>query len=180
MSSQQPFPQYPEYNYGADPAATQGQQAPTEQPPSIRTAVLLMRIGAAVSLLSLLVSPVTIGSLKDDIRNELTASGTTFTESDVDTFFNVAVGLAILFGLIGVALWLWMAWANGRGKKWARVVSTVLAGLGLLTLLFSLGQTGSTTVGSLLTLVTVALGVVAVFLLYRPDSSAFCAANSRR
>lgn len=179
MSSQQPFPQYPEYNYGADPAGAQG-QTPTEQPPSIRTAVMLMRIGAAVSLLGLLVSLLTIGSLKDDIRDELTASATTFTESDVDTFFNVAVGLSVLFGLFGVALWLWMAWANGRGKKWARVVSTVLAGLGLLSLLFSFGQTGTTTLSSLFSLVTVALGVVAVVLLYRPDSSAFYSARSGR
>ena len=182
MSTQEPYPQYPEPGtgpdqtaYGSPPAA-----APAEQPQSIRTAVLLMRIGAAVSLLSLIVSLVTMGSLKDDIRDELTAQGTDFTDSDIDAVFGVAIAFAIVVGLIGVGLWLWMAWANGRGKKWARVISTVLAALGLIFLLLSLNSAGTTTLAGLFSLVTVALGVVAVVLLYRPDSSAFYAANSRR
>jgi len=35
-------------------------------------------------------------------------------------------------GLIAGGLWLWMAWANKRGRSWARILSTVF--FGLLTL----------------------------------------------
>ena len=33
-----------------------------------------------------------------------------------------------------IALWLWMARANGQGRNWARILSTVLFGLGTLEL----------------------------------------------
>jgi hypothetical protein len=39
---------------------------------------------------------------------------------------------------VGVALWLWLAWAHGQGRYWARVVFSVYFGLftfGLLTAL---------------------------------------------
>lgn len=189
MSTQDPYPQYPQQNYpagqspyGQPPGSAPYGQPPSsaEQPQSIRTAVLLMRIGAAISLLSLIVTLATFGSLKDAIRDELEAQGTAFSESDVDTVFNVAIAFGILFGLIGVALWLWMAWANGKGKKWARVVATVLAALGLLSLLVSFASAGATTMSRLFSVASVAVGVAAVTLLYRPDSSAFYEANSRR
>lgn len=180
MSSQEPYPQYPQQNFGGDQAAYQNATGPAAQPPSIRTAVLLMRIGAAISLLSMVVTLVTLGSLKDDIRDQLAAQGTTFTDSEVDTVFNVTIALGVVIGLISVALWLCLAWANGRGKKWARAVATVLAALGLVSLLFSFSQAGTTTLSLLFTLVTVGVGVAAVVLLYRPDSSAFYAANARR
>ena len=40
----------------------------------------------------------------------------------------------IVLGLVPIALWLWMARANGRGRNWARSLSTVLFGLATLTL----------------------------------------------
>jgi len=40
----------------------------------------------------------------------------------------------VVFSLAWVALWLWMARANGRGRGWARIVSTVLFGWLTLTL----------------------------------------------
>jgi hypothetical protein len=40
---------------------------------------------------------------------------------------------AIVSCLVPVALWLWMARANGRGRNWARILFTVLFGLATLT-----------------------------------------------
>ena len=40
----------------------------------------------------------------------------------------------VIGGLIAIGLWLWMAWANGRGRGWARVLSAVLFGINTLTL----------------------------------------------
>ena len=36
--------------------------------------------------------------------------------------------------MIGIALWLWMARANGQGRNWARILSTVLFGVATLQL----------------------------------------------
>ena len=43
--------------------------------------------------------------------------------------------MAIVFGLVVIALWLWMARANGQGRNWARILSTVLSGLATLQLI---------------------------------------------
>ena len=42
--------------------------------------------------------------------------------------------VTILAGLVVPALWLWMARANGQGRNWARMLSTVLFGLATLQL----------------------------------------------
>ena len=41
----------------------------------------------------------------------------------------------MIFGLVMIALWLWMARAVGRGRNWARILSTVLFGLATLQLI---------------------------------------------
>ena len=45
----------------------------------------------------------------------------------------------IVFCLVPIALWLWMARANGRGRNWARNLSTVLFGLATLDLTGAFG-----------------------------------------
>jgi hypothetical protein len=42
--------------------------------------------------------------------------------------------VAAVFGLVVIALWLWMARATGQGRNWARILSTVLFGLATLQL----------------------------------------------
>ena len=44
------------------------------------------------------------------------------------------ITVTIVFGLVVIALWLWMARANGQGRNWARILSTVLFGLATLQL----------------------------------------------
>jgi len=42
--------------------------------------------------------------------------------------------VSVAFGLAVVSLWLWMARANGQGRNWARILSTVLFVLATLQL----------------------------------------------
>ena len=82
-----------------------------------------------VSTLSLIFTVIGAFSLK---HNMMTANAEKLrlhqiTESQIS---NTATGLiiyTILIGLISIGLWLWMAWANGRGKGWARTVAAALA-----------------------------------------------------
>jgi hypothetical protein len=74
----------------------------------------------------------------------------------------------VIFGLIPVALWLWMARAVGQGRNWARITSTVLFVLATLEL------TGSRGVAPVLAAALTWLsGLAAVWLLWRPAASAF-------
>ena len=76
--------------------------------------------------------------------------------------------------MLGVALWLWMSRANGQGRNWARIVSTVLFGLATLDLfgVFSQPKTVLGLVFPVLTwLIGAGRGVLAVALRNRARSS---------
>jgi len=78
------------------------------------------------------------------------------------------------FGLVPVALWLWMARAVGRGRNWARIVSTVLFVLATLLLLSAIGAIAKSGVAQAIVAgVTWLSGLAAVWLLWRPASRAF-------
>lgn len=161
--------------YGQQPYGAP--QPPAEQPGSIRTAVMLMRVGALLSLLSLLTTFLFRDQVRDQVVETLEAQGTTITADTVDAAVAVGTAFAVFFGLIGVALWLWMAWANGRGKGWARIVATVLFALSAVSFLFSFTQP-QPLLNTVLGLVNLVLGAAIVFLLWKRESSAYYAAMS--
>jgi hypothetical protein len=137
-------------------------------PSSVLTAVKLMYAGAAISLVSLVISLTDISGTKAAIIK----ARPTLTATQVNQLNGFIIGLAIVSGLIGIGLWLWMARANGQGKSWARVLSSVLFGLATLDLFGVLSQP-KTALGLVFPLLTWLVGAGAVFLLWRPDSTAF-------
>jgi hypothetical protein len=165
----------PAYPQGSEPTVPA-----VPQPQPIRTAVLLMRAGAVLSLLALLVGLLTLGSLKDNIRQQLIDSNKHYTQSDIDTVYNVGVASVVIVGLLGVALWLWMAKANGEGRRWARIVATVLGALNVIYTVMSLFQ-GQASAGSLiLSVIGAILASMILVLLWRRESSAYYNARSTR
>lgn len=81
---------------------------------------------------------------------------------------SVAIPVGIVIGLVLIALWLWMAWANGQGRNWARILSTAVVGLATLQLF---GEHGI--VQLILAVLTWLIGAAAVWLLWRPASNTF-------
>ena len=142
-----------------------------ERPPapqSVLNAVKLMYAGAAVSTVSLIVSLVDISGTKSAIRK----ARPSLTATQVNQLNTFIISLAIISGVIGIALWLWMARANGQGRNWARIVSTVLFGLATLDL-FGVVSQPKTLLGLVFPLLTWLIGAGAVFLLWRGESTAF-------
>jgi hypothetical protein len=137
-------------------------------PPPVQNAVKLMYAGAAVSTVSLVISLADIGGTKAAIK-KARPSLTPAQVSQVNTF---VITLAIVSGVVGIALWLWMAKMNGEGRNWARVLSTVLFGLATLDLFGVLSQP-ATLVGLVFPVLTWLIGLGAVILLWRRESSAF-------
>jgi hypothetical protein len=148
--------------YQPYPASGQPSMAGPPQPPeSILKAVRFMYIGAGLGGLTLII---------DILVNAATQA------SSVS---------GIIGALIGIGLWLWMAAANKAGKSYARILSTVFFGLGCIGLIFTLIVTivalglvsgGWATLLVLALLINagvVVVGLLAMLLLWRPESGAY-------
>ena len=137
-------------------------------PPPVVNAVKLMYVGAAVSTVSLIISLADIGGVKTAIKK----AKPSWTAAQVNQYDRFLITVAIVSGVIGIALWLWMARANNQGKNWARILSTVLFCLATLDLIGVFSQP-KTVLGLVVPVLTWLVGLGAVFLLWRPESSAF-------
>ena len=137
-------------------------------PPSVLNAVKLMYVGAAISTVSLIISLIDISGTKEAIRK----ARPSLTAAQVNQLNTFIITLAIVSGVVGVALWLWMARANSQGRNWARILSTVLFALATLDLFGVLSQP-KTVLGLVFPLLTWLVGGGAVFFLWRKDSSEF-------
>ena len=137
-------------------------------PPSVVNAVRLMYAGAVVSALSLIVGLVTVGSL----RNSLHKAQPSLTPTQLHDLQTVVVVGSVFIGLISIGLWLWMAMMNKAGKPWARIIATVLFGLDTLFLLLGVARAGAAA-GTLVSILTWAIGLGAVIYLWRRDATAY-------
>ena len=144
------------------------------QPTSILQAVRLMYVGAALSAVSVLLGFTQTDAMREAVED----SSPTLSESEVDTAVTIGMGFAVVFGLVGIGLWIWMAVMNGQGKSWARVVATVFGGLSVVGTLLTLAGGGATTLAIVTNLLSLALAAVILFLLYRPESSRYYEAKS--
>lgn len=149
--------------------------APVEQPSTILTAVRLMYLGAALSLLGVLLTFTQTDAIRDAVED----SDSSLTASEVDDRVTVTVALVVVAGLIGVGLWVWMAVKNGQGRSWARVVATVLGALNIVFTLLNLGGDTATPFSVVSGLVSLVLAGVILYLLYRPESTRFYDFRSR-
>jgi hypothetical protein len=137
-------------------------------PQSVLNAVKLMYAGAAVSAVSLIISLVSIGGTKDAIRK----AKPSLTATQVNQLNTFIIALAVVSGVVGVALWLLMARKNGQGKNWARVLSTVLFALATLDL-FGVVSQPKTVFGLVFPLLTWLIGLGAIVFLWRRESTEF-------
>jgi hypothetical protein len=86
----------------------------------------------------------------------------------------LTITLGAVAGLALIGLWLWMARATSQGKNWARTLSTVLFALATLELLSALEGIGKDGIAqALFAGLTWLSGLAAVWMLWRPASSAF-------
>ena len=152
----------------------QAAAAAVARPSSVTRAVQLMYVGAALSVVGIVVAWTT----KSQLRDQIEATSPTLTPDQVESAVTISLWAGIVVGLIAVGLWLWMAAANGAGKSWARVLATVLGGLGVLSAILSL--TTGTGITIALQLLSLVLAVAILVLLWRPASSAYFQARSAR
>jgi hypothetical protein len=147
---------------------------------TVRAAVRLMYAGAAISTVYLINSVYTIAVLASIDDNkihhmrlpELTGA------FQVPPVSPAAITQSIVNGLVPIAVWLWLARMAGQRRTWARTSAAALFGLATLeatllfaapTLIIRAGIPG----GPVAALLTWPVGAAAVWLLWRPASTAF-------
>ena len=157
-------------NYPSTGTGGQLPETPTGgQPPrSVQTAVRLMYAGAIISGISFILGLVTIGS----VRHTLEKDYPSYSATKISTLVNAEIAIVVVAGIIGVGLWLWMAWANKRGRNWARITGTVFFGLYTLDLVFVAARSASG-ISTVFAIVTWLVGLGATIMLWRRDSTAY-------
>ena len=149
-----------------------------DQPPqSIQAAVKLIYAGAVIQAISVIIEIVVIHSHFQSILASL--STTPLTPNQQHTFEVGVFGFFVVAGIIGTAVWLWMASKNNAGRRWARILSTVffaLLSLGMLGVFAGQIPLDS----KILPVAQWLVGLVAIVLLWQRESSEYFSARSER
>jgi hypothetical protein len=148
------------------------------RPTSVSNAVKLMYAGAALGVVNMILTPMSTDGIRSQIEDAMAGQPNAMTPDQIDGFVTVVVAMSLVFGVLGVGLWLLMAWANGKGKNWARIVATVLFALSAVSFLMSLPQAGSAPLLVAVSGITTLVGALAIYFLWRKDSSAWFQAQS--
>lgn len=142
-------------------------------PRAVTVSFMLWMVAAAVTIVSMVLS-LTAGAdaITTAVRDSLKNSGKAFTEDDVrkgasaiKAFIGIVNGLFVL-AFIGFGV------AFRSGKNWGRIGITIAGVLNLLLGIYGLLAGGG---AGLINLVTLLVLVVAIYLLYRPESKQFFA-----
>lgn len=144
-----------------------------QAPPSILAAFRLMYVGALLQGIGLVLIWLTRDRLRDSVAEQQGVSG-----EELESAYNITLGGGITINLLAIAMWIWMAHANRNGFSWARIVATVLGALNIAFTIYWLSQAFGLSV--VVQLITIAMGATVLFLLYRPDSSAYYTAMTRQ
>ena len=170
---QPPYPPVPGYPVPQYPGGPGWHEPPRPvRPASVNRAVQLMYIGAGLSIVALIVGLAMHGSF----RSSIISANPNLTPEEVNSAVDFAFALVVVAGLIGAGLWVWMAWANGRGRNWARILGTVFFGIDTLGTLGDAARNvpaGSLVLAGLEWLI----GLTVVILLWRRESTYFYRAS---
>jgi hypothetical protein len=142
-------------------------RGPVGPPSSLLAAVKLMYVGAGLQALALVFSIAARVELREQIAEEQPE----LTADQVERAMNIQLMSVAIVDILAIAMWIWMAQTNQRGLEWARIVATVLGPLNIAFTVFSLSQAAG--VAIVVRFLTIALSGAILFLLYRPDSSAY-------
>jgi hypothetical protein len=158
-------------SYQPYPGGTQMPE-PVERPPapqSITRAVQLMYAGAAASLIGIIIALTTLSSIKSQIISK----NPSLTTTQVNNAEHVAIGVLIASGLIGAALWLWMAQSSKAGKNWARIVSTVLFAIETINVVAGASAISSGGASRIYSIVIWLIGLGAIIFLWQRSSTEY-------
>jgi Domain of unknown function (DUF1707) len=105
-------------------------------PKAVRYAIRLLCASAVLTLAVAVTVVLTLGSVRSGYVQDPEAG-------PWHTFMLTQIVPGLAGAPIGAGVWLWLAWANGRGYHWTRPAFVALFGLLTIVLLFGLGEGGA-------------------------------------
>jgi len=162
-----PYPVFPQQGgFGAAP------KPPI--PPTVRRAFVLMLVGAGLEVVNVVLSFLFSNEVDSKIQQAINA-GT------VTTSTNVNIASTAAGGIIGIGLWVWMAYTCRAGKNWARITGTVFFGISCLGILGDLVIVAAMNkwIGGIAYLLVLEnavgwlVGLLTVILLWKRESAAY-------
>jgi hypothetical protein len=133
-------------------------------PSTVRVAVLLMFVGALAALVGIVVTLTNV----DHIRQLFEDAVPKMSPDKVDHATMFAIVQQIVLNVLRAAFWVVLALFVRQGRQWARVISTLVAVVGLLLTLRGVG--GDEVAAMISGWAQVGCGVVAVVLIWLPTS----------
>ncbi|HEY3869016.1 MAG TPA: hypothetical protein VGM10_11725 [Actinocrinis sp.] len=166
------YPSYPQYP-GSEAAIPQSRPP---APPTVRNAFFCMLGGAVWEVVGLVVTL----TQKNSIHSELQTKFPSDTPDKINTLTNAAIVEAVVAVIIGIGLWIWMAFVNRAGKNWARITGTVFFGISTLSVIIDvaagssgMGGAKSTTAQVVVAVIGWLIGLAAVLLLWNKASGPY-------
>jgi hypothetical protein len=142
-------------------------------PRSVASAMKLMRVGAATEIAGLVIALGTASSVQSALARQHAGFLATHWH---DLLLFIELGVPVPTGL-----WLWLAWANGRGHRWARSAFAGVFALYTLMVLSKLAAGAATYAPADLAVVSVQwlIGLAVVLLTFSRDAGPFYRRESR-
>jgi hypothetical protein len=136
------------------------------RPRSVRVAVKLMLAGAAAELAAMITVISTLASVRATVAARDAAAMHALHLHQV-----AVIGLAP----VAIGMWLWLAWANGRGQDWARLLSAGCFALISLSVMAQLAQgvAAFASAAMIAAAVVWALGLSSVVLIFTPAAGRY-------
>jgi hypothetical protein len=137
-------------------------------PPSVLTAVKVMYVGAAASLLGIIIDILTVSATKIAIEKR----SPHMSVSQINSSQHVLVAGFIAGGVIAAVVWIVLARGSKAGHNWARITGTALFALSTVDTIVGLTAPVASPVkiwGGLVWLVA----LTAVVFLWRRSSTAY-------
>jgi hypothetical protein len=140
----------------------------TDAPRAVRSAAWVMYAGAVASVVHSVVYLVTASATKTAIGHKYPR----LSASELTTVAHITVTSEAVAGLIGAALFLWIAHACLDGRNWARITATVFCAVGFVGAFYALG-TGWSTGNVIMGFAVDGIGLVSICILWQRSSNAY-------
>jgi hypothetical protein len=160
--SYQPMPPPPP---GGQPVAREPRSAPS----TVQNAVRLMFVLAALGLIGLIV----VFADQDALRKAIADKNPGYDTHQLDTAVHTGVAIGAVIGIVLIVLYVLLALQVRKGKNWARIVTWVLAGLGVLGAITNLAQPQAAITKAIAGVELVLYAVLIVLLAMGPSNEYF-------